>query len=148
MWFLVYESYLFPIGPALPIEPLRRCAPPPHEWGGATPLRFREALYLTHHSVQDFQAGVPEARVRDVHPDTSHQLVGTRRSARRQELQVVVDEGWSALEVAVVDGQRQQVAERVRVDVARSVHEVAHVAPPDLVLLGEDQRVAEHRLKL
>ena len=48
----------------------------------------------------------------------------------------------------MIDGQRQQVAEGVGVDVARREQEVADVAPPDLVLVGQGQTVAEHGLEL
>src|SRR5437870_305719 len=100
------------------------------------------------HAVQDLQPRVPETRVSDVHADAFDQLVRPRRSARGQEVQVIVHEGRAPLEKAVVDGERQQVTERVRVDVAGSVQEVADVAPPDLVLLRQGQRIAEHRLQL
>ena len=48
----------------------------------------------------------------------------------------------------MIDRKREQVAKGVCVHVTRRVQEMADVAPPDLVLFGEDQGVAEHRLQL
>ena len=48
------------------------------------------------------------------------------------------------VEVAAVDREREQVAERIRVDVARHLDEVRDVAPPDPVVVRHLDRVAEH----
>src|SRR5207244_1803644 len=84
----------------------------------------RQSLYFAHHTVEDLQPRIPETGVGNVHSQAPHQLVRSFRSAGGQELQVGVDELWAFLEVAVVDGQGQQVAERVGVHVARRMHEM------------------------
>src|SRR5438094_3790461 len=91
-----------------------------------------QPLDFGHHPVQDLQPRVPETGVGDVHAEVPDQLVRTRRAACAKKVQVVVNEVWPLLQVAVVDRQREQVAEGVRVDVARCVQEVPDVAPPRL----------------
>src|SRR5581483_2930411 len=100
-------------------------------------LRSGQSLHFADHVVEDRQAGVPEPRIGDVHADPPDQLVRPRRAARGQEVDVLLDERRALLEVAVVDRQREEVPERVGVDVARRVDEVADVAPPHLVLVRE-----------
>ena len=48
-------------------------------------------------------------------------------------------------EIAAVQRAHQEVAEGVRVDVPGHVDEMRDVAPPDAVVLGERDAVAEHR---
>src|SRR4029079_2264261 len=47
--------------------------------------------------------------------------------------------------VARIDREREEVAERVRIDVTGRVDEVGYVAPPRRVIVGNTNRVAEHR---
>src|SRR2546426_12039749 len=113
--------------------------PPCNIYPGISPSGSGESLDLADHAVQDLQTGVPEPGVGDVHAQLPDELVRPRGTARGEEFQVVVDEARPHLKVTVVDGEREQVAERVGVDVAGRVQEVADVAPPHLVLVGEDQ---------
>ena len=71
---------------------------------------------------------------------------GDLRPAGRQQLQVGGGEARALLLVAAVDGERQQLAVRVRVDVARRGHEVGDVGPPRLVVVGDLDGVAQQLL--
>src|SRR5229473_2487773 len=101
MWRLVYRSD-------------EEARPRARSW---RQLRPRQALHLADHPVEDLQPGVPETGVGDIHPQALHELVGARRTARGEELEVVLNEVLTALEVPAVDREGEQVSERIRIDV-------------------------------
>ena len=77
-------------------------------------------------------------------PTICAELLGAARAAGAQQLEVAGHERLALVDVALVDRQRQQLAVRVGVDVARRRDEVRHVGPPRAVALGERDAVAEH----
>src|SRR5690606_868473 len=93
--------------------------------------------------VDDGQARVPEAGVGQVAVDDAAQLLGPAGAAGGQQLEVPGHELVAALDVAGVDGQGEQLAVRVGVDVARGADEVRDVAPPAAVPVGDLHGVAE-----
>ena len=66
------------------------------------------------------------------------ELFGRARAARGEQLEVGRDEGLALLLVAAVDGEREQLAVGVGVDVARDADEVVDLGPPAAVVVGED----------
>src|SRR5215211_6539969 len=90
----------------------------------------RGALGRLQLALHEVEAGVPEARVREVDADDRTELLRRQRPARAQELQVGGDERLAQLLVATVYRERQQVAVGVGVHIPRRVDEVPDVRPP------------------
>src|SRR5215210_2054154 len=130
----------------------RACARPRPERAPAPSPRRREALVelggellgLVHERADRVEAGGPEGGIADVEPEPGGELRRRRRPAGAQQVEVRLDERLALVDVAPVDREREEIAERVRVDVARRLNEVRYVAPPDPVVVGDLHGVAEH----
>ena len=97
-------------------------------------------------ALDEHEAAVPEARVREVDADEPAELLGRARAARLEQLEVVGHERLALLLVAAVDGEREQLAVGVGVDVARDADEVVDVGPPAAVVVGDLDGVAQQLL--
>ena len=85
-----------------------------------------------------------KAGIGEVDADDPTELLGRAGASAGEHLEVVGDDLLAALDVEPVNGERQQLAVRVRVDVARRADEVGDVGPPGPVAVGDLDRVAEH----
>src|SRR5688500_8225011 len=94
-------------------------------------------------ALDELEAGAPEARIREVDSHDLTELLRRPRAARAQQVEIRRDEALALLLVPAVDGEREQVAVGVRVDVAGRVDEVPDIRPPDAVVVVELDAVAE-----
>ena len=127
---------------ALPAATLRRRALSPL----SALAGFREGLGLGDERIERVEAAVPEPRFVEVEADTLHQLRRRLRPTCAEQPEDRLDERLALLDVALVDREREQRAERVRVHVARHEREVRVVAPERPEAVGQLDRVAVHAL--
>src|SRR5436190_21814850 len=92
------------------------------------------------------EPAVPEPWVGEVEARDRRELLGTAAAARAQQLDVARDERLALFEVAAIDRECEQLAVRVRVDVARRADEMRHVGPPRAVVLGDLDAVGQELL--
>src|SRR5690606_38273702 len=101
-------------------------------------------LGLVDERLDGGEALLPEGRVAEVDAEAAYELVRPVRAAGAEEAEVGVGEAVLPVAVARVEGEHEQLAEGVGVDVARRVDEVRDVAPPHAVVIAEGDGLAVH----
>src|SRR4051794_6599288 len=97
---------------------------------------LREGFRLGEQLVDRVEALGPESRVGEVEPHDLGQHLRRIGTSGPQQVEVGPDDPGSLPLVAAEDGEGEQIAERVGVDVAGRPDEMGDVAPPDLVAVG------------